>query len=47
MMMMMFLNLCVSGVIINIHEVTCSVSLLLQSVCGNLLTRLQTFIAIN
>ena len=42
-----FLSLPVSGVIINIHEVTCYVSLSLPVVCGNLLSRLQTFIMIN
>ena len=42
-----FLNLPVSGVIINIQKVSCSVSLLLSVVCGNLLSRLQTFITIN
>ena len=41
------LSLPVSGVIINIHEVTCYVSLSLLVVCGNLLSRLQTFITIN
>ena len=43
----LFLNLPFSGVIINIHKVTCSVSLLLPVVCGNLLSRLQTFITVN
>ena len=42
-----FLNLPVSGVIINIQKVSCSVSLLLSVVRGNLLSRLQTFITIN
>ena len=42
-----FLSLPVSGVIINIHKVTCYVSLSLPVVCGNLLSRLQTFITIN
>ena len=42
-----FVNLPVSGVIINIQKVSCSVSLLLSVVCGNLLSRLQTFITIN
>ena len=42
-----FVNLPVSGVIINIQKVGCSVSLLLSVVCGNLLSRLQIFITIN
>ena len=42
-----FVNFPVSGVIINIQKVSCSVSLLLSAVCGNLLSRLQTFITIN
>ena len=42
-----FLSLPISGVIIDIHEVTCSVSLSSPVVGKNLLSRLQTFIAIN
>ena len=42
-----FLSLPVSGVIINIHEVTCYVSLSLPVVCGNFLSCLQIFIRIN
>ena len=42
-----FVNFPVSGVIINIQKVSCSVSLLLSVVCGNLHSRLQSFITDN